>query len=167
MQSAFQFAWNSFLNRAASEQCCPSVRTIALQLHAIFILKLEHPDYGDWHSDGWTLYVWLALSRIASGREHTSSGRLQLSFISVFWNEIIFFVEHWKRPAVLLRRLDRCNLEQFEASQHRGRSGQKVLVVRTDDTLTVERPNGISRRSDGCKGCNCSYLESVQNLLET
>jgi len=36
---------------------------------------------------------------------------------------------------VLLKRLDRCKLEQFEASQHRGRSGQKVLVVRTDDAL--------------------------------
>jgi len=33
------------------------------------------------------LYARLALSRIASGREHTLS-------ISVFWNEIIFLVEH-------------------------------------------------------------------------
>jgi hypothetical protein len=70
-------------------------------------------------------------------------------------------------PALFLRRPNGCNLEQFEASRHRGRSGWKVLVVRTDDALTVERPDGISCHSDGCKGSDCSYLESVQNLLET
>jgi hypothetical protein len=67
---------------------------------------------------------------------------------------------------VLLRRPDGCNLEQFEASRHRGRSGQKVLVVQTDDAWTVDRPNGISRRLDGCKGSDFSDLESKQNLLE-
>jgi hypothetical protein len=36
------------------------------------------------------------------------------------------------RSDVLLKRSDGCKLE---ASQHRGRSGQKVLVVRTDDAL--------------------------------
>jgi len=39
------------------------------------------------------------------------------------------------RSDVLLKRPDGCKLEQFEASRHRGRSGQKVLVVRTDDAL--------------------------------
>jgi hypothetical protein len=39
------------------------------------------------------------------------------------------------RPDVLLKRPDECKLEQFEASRHRGRSGRKVFVVRTDDTL--------------------------------
>jgi hypothetical protein len=39
------------------------------------------------------------------------------------------------RSDVLLKRLDGCKLEQFEASQHRGRSGRIVLVVRTDDAL--------------------------------
>jgi hypothetical protein len=68
---------------------------------------------------------------------------------------------------VLLRRPDGCNLEQFEASRHRGRSRQKVLVVLMDDALTVERPDEILHRPDGCKGSDCSYLESVQNLLET
>jgi hypothetical protein len=60
---------------------------------------------------------------------------------------------------VLLICPDRCNLEQFEASRHRGRSGPKALVVRTDDAWTVERP-------DGCKGSDFSDLESGQNLLE-
>jgi hypothetical protein len=68
---------------------------------------------------------------------------------------------------MLLRCPDGCNLEQFEASRHRGRFGRKVLVIWTDDALTVERPDRISCRPDGCKGFNCSYLESVQNLLET
>jgi hypothetical protein len=79
---------------------------------------------------------------------------------------------------VLLKRLDGCKLEQFEASRHRGRSGRKVLVVRTDDAwtakrpddlsrrpggccLTDERPNGIPRRPDGFKGSNFFDLESV------
>jgi hypothetical protein len=48
-----------------------------------------------------------------------------------------------RRPGVLLRCLDGCNLEQFEASRHRGRSGSKVLAVQMDDALTVERPDGI------------------------
>jgi hypothetical protein len=67
---------------------------------------------------------------------------------------------------VLLRRPDRCNQEQFEGSRHKGRSGWKVLIVRTDDAWTVERSDGISRRSDGYKGSNFSDLEFVQNLLE-
>jgi hypothetical protein len=47
-----------------------------------------------------------------------------------------------------------------------GRSGWKVLIVRTDDTWTVERPGGISRHPNGCKGSDLADLESVQNLLE-
>jgi hypothetical protein len=68
---------------------------------------------------------------------------------------------------VLLRHSDECNLDQFEASGHRGRSEWKVFVVQTDDALTVECLDGISRRLDGCKGSDFSNLESVQNLLET
>jgi len=33
------------------------------------------------------------------------------------------------RSDVLLKRPNRCKLEQFEASRHRGRSGRKGLVV--------------------------------------
>jgi len=36
---------------------------------------------------------------------------------------------------VLLKRPDRCKLEQFEDSRHRGRSEREVLIVRTDDAL--------------------------------
>jgi hypothetical protein len=62
---------------------------------------------------------------------------------------------------MLLRCPDGCNLDQFKASGHRGRSGRKVLVVRTDDALTVERTDGISRRPDGCKRSDFSDLESI------
>jgi hypothetical protein len=47
------------------------------------------------------------------------------------------------RPDVLLKRPDRCKLEQFEAFRHRGRSRRKVLVVRTDDAWTVYRLDGF------------------------
>jgi hypothetical protein len=66
-----------------------------------------------------------------------------------------------RHPTVLLRRPDGCNREQFEASRHRGRSRRKAFVIRMDDALTVELLDGISRRSGGCKGFDCSYLESV------
>jgi len=140
------------------EPCCPSVRMVALQLHVISKLRLESPDHEDWRPDGCTLYAWLALSKIASRREHISSGWLQLSsHICVLQRSL----------AVLLRHPDGCNQEQFEGSRHRGRSGRKVLVVRTEVAWTVERPDKISRHPDGCKGYNFSDLESVQNLLET
>jgi hypothetical protein len=63
-----KFAWNSFLNRAVSGRCCPSVQTVALLLHAISILRPERLDHGVWRSDGWTSSARLALTRIVSGR---------------------------------------------------------------------------------------------------
>jgi hypothetical protein len=56
--------------------------------------------------------------------------------------------------------------EKFEASRHRGRLGWKVLVVRTDDAWTIEHPDGITRRSDYCKGTDQHVLNSAQSLLE-
>jgi hypothetical protein len=54
-------------------------------------------------------------------------------------------------PDVLLKRPDRCKLEQFEASRHRGRSRRMILWI-------VGGPDGISRRLDGCKGSNFFLL---------
>jgi hypothetical protein len=72
-----------------------------------------------------------------------------------------FYLSNTKRhPDVLLRCSDGCNREQFEASRHRGTSGRKVLVIRTDDALTDERPDGIPRRSDRCKGTELYYFKS-------
>jgi hypothetical protein len=36
---------------------------------------------------------------------------------------------------MLLKRPDGCDLVQFGTSQHKGRSGRKVLVIQTDDAL--------------------------------
>jgi hypothetical protein len=58
---------------------------------------------------------------------------------------------------VLLSIPNGCKLEQFEASRHRGRSRRKVFVIRTDDAWTVERPDGITRRPDGCTGTLKSF----------
>jgi hypothetical protein len=161
----------------------PSVRTVALPLHAISIIRSEYPD-------DWTSFARLALSRIVSGREHTSSRWLQLSSHICVWdrNPITCRTLNGVRT-VLPRHPDRCtwtldssqplnsgrtichyvrtdNLEQFKASRHRGTSGQKVLVFRTDDALTNERPDGISHRLDRCKGTKLTILNYAQSLLE-
>jgi hypothetical protein len=74
-------------------------------------------------------------------------GKKSHSYLNIEW-----------RPDVLLKHLDGCKLEQFEASRHRGRSGRKVLFVRMDDAWTVERPDGKSSRPDCCKGSDFSDL---------
>jgi hypothetical protein len=71
------------------------------------------------------------------------------------------------RPDMLLKLPDGCKPEEFEACRHRGRSGRKVLVVRTNDALDNGCLYGISCCPDGCKGSDFSDLESVQNLQET
>jgi len=53
-------------------------------------------------------------------------------------------------PDVLLKRPDRCKLEQFDASRHRGRFGRKVLIVWMDNARIVEHPDGMSHRPDSC-----------------
>jgi hypothetical protein len=46
----------------------------------------------------------------------------------VFWKEILKLWSNTEgRPDELLKRPDGCKLEQFEASRHRGRSGQMML----------------------------------------
>jgi hypothetical protein len=67
-------------------RCCPSILTVALPLHAISIIRSERPDHRVWHPDGWTSSAWLALSRITSGREHTSSRLLQLFSHNCVWD---------------------------------------------------------------------------------
>jgi len=78
----------------------------------------------------------LALWMSVSGQESTSSGRLQRSsHICVFGKKSHNWSNTECRPDVLLKHPEGCKLEQFEASRHKGRSGRKVLVVRTDDAL--------------------------------
>jgi hypothetical protein len=42
----------------------------------------------------------------------------------------------------------------------------ETLGVRTDDALTNERPDGMTRRPDGWQGTEFSDLQTAQNLLE-
>jgi hypothetical protein len=103
LQPPFQNGDENFHNKAASRWCCPSVRTVALQLHVINIIRLwasepwrpmswrlnwctqfpymmlDRPDHEDWCPDGWTLYARLALRRTSSRRDHTLFGRLHPS----------------------------------------------------------------------------------------
>jgi len=81
LQPPFQNSTESFHNKATSERCCPSVRTVALRLHEITIIrlgasgpwrltsgrlnwctqfsymKLDRPDHEGWRPDGWTWYA--------------------------------------------------------------------------------------------------------------
>jgi hypothetical protein len=70
------------------------------------------------------------------GRESTSSERLQQSsHICVLERN----PEAWSNTEChsdgLLKPPDGCKLEQFETSSHKGRSEQKVLIVRTDEAV--------------------------------
>jgi hypothetical protein len=56
------------------------------------------------------------------------------------------------RSDVLLKGSDGCKLEQFKASWHRGRSGRKVLVVRTNDALDSWASGRFITSSEGLKG---------------
>jgi hypothetical protein len=81
------------------------------------------------------------------------------------WN-IGIFSNSEEHPDDLPLRPDGCNLELFEASRHWWASGWKDLVVRTDDALTDERPDGMTRHPDGWQGTEFSDLQTAQNLLE-
>jgi hypothetical protein len=118
-------------------------------------------------------------------RESTSSGRSQQSsHICVLERNPEAWSNTESRLNVLLKRLDRCKLEQFETSRHMGRSGREVLIVGTDDAWnswafgqydtsfgrlalwTDGHPHGMTRRPDGLQGTELSALQTMQNLLE-
>jgi len=88
---------------------------------------------GVWTSRFWMRYLPCGWAR-QNGNPRRPDGCSDLP-ITVFWKEIRSLSNTESRPNVLLKRPDGCKLEQFEASRHSGRSGRKVLVVRTDDAL--------------------------------
>jgi hypothetical protein len=93
-------------------------------------------DHADWCADVWILNAILGLWMGASGWESMSSRRLQRSsHICVLERNPEAWSNTECRPDVLLKRPDKCKLEQFKTSRHRGRFGQEVLVVRTNDAL--------------------------------
>jgi hypothetical protein len=81
LQPPLQDSAESFHNKAVSGRCCPSVRTVALRLHEITIIrlgasrpwrltserlnwctqfpymKLDRLDHEGWRPDGWTWYA--------------------------------------------------------------------------------------------------------------
>lgn len=144
------------------------VRTVNL-MHAISIYEAH--AFGPWRlsSERLNLNAWLSLWMSVSGRESTSSGRLQLSpHICVLERNPI---ADWTLSGVQtccwnVRKGASWNSSKL-LDTGEGPDGQKVLIVQTDDTWIVERPNCISRRSDGCKGSDFFDSKSVQNLLET
>jgi hypothetical protein len=143
--------------RAASERCFPSVRTVALLLHIIFIIRTGVQTVLPWRPDGCNSFPHLALSMITSGRccpvvqtDAAVFPYLCLRRKSDFLSNID---EH---PDELLRHPDGCNLELFETSGHWWASGRMLL--------TDERPDAVLGHPDGNKGSDFSELEFTQNL---
>jgi hypothetical protein len=78
----------------------------------------------------------------------------------VFWKEILKLWSNTEgRPDRLLKRPDKCKLEQFKASQNRGSSGRESTSSGRLVLWTAERP-------DDWQGTEFSDLQTVQNLLE-
>jgi hypothetical protein len=76
----------------------------------------------------------IALSRIASERNSHVVWMVAAVFTYLcFGKKSFYFSNTERRPNVLLKRPDGCNLEQFKVSGHRRESGWKVLIVRTND----------------------------------
>jgi hypothetical protein len=150
MQPAFQIRWNSFLNRAASGRCCTSVQTVALMLHTISIIRIERPDNVDWRPNGFKSSAHLALSRMGSEENNHVIETVAAVFPYLSLERKSFYLLNTeRRPDVLLRRLNGCNLEQFKAFGHRWESRWKVLVVWTDVAYDV--PHRLRMRM-------CSYV---------
>jgi hypothetical protein len=70
-------------------------------------------------------------------------------------------------PDGLLKRPDRCKLEQFEALRHRGRSGLESSSSGRYDTSSRRLVLWTADRPDGWHGTKFFDLQIVQNLLET
>jgi hypothetical protein len=129
---------------------------------------LARPDHHICHPDGesdarnfhiWSSHVWTMKTVVwmsefwmrdlhygwarPDGSPHRSDGCRVFPHLC-FGKEFHSWLNTEWRPDMLLKRPDGCKMEQFEASQHRGRSRRKVLIVQTDDAWTVECPSGIS-----------------------
>jgi len=85
--------------------------------------------------------------------------------ISVFWKEIPLLIKDWTASERAAETFGRMQLGTVRSFLTQRKVGQKVLIVRIDDAWTVERPDVITRRSDGCKGTVLTALNSAQSLL--
>jgi hypothetical protein len=201
------FAENLSCLRAASKWWVIVVQTVTRLLQVISLLSLcafgpwgwpserlifymqfpyllyARPDHGRPASGRLSLNCELALRSSASGRESTSSGRLQQSSYIYFWKENL------KLDRSLRVVWTGCWVVRTDASWNRSFSIQRSIqteihVVQTDDALvcrasgrygtssgrlelwTDERPDEMTRCSDGWQGTEISDLQTVQNLLK-
>jgi hypothetical protein len=102
----------------------------------------------DWCPDGWILIVILPLCVSASGRESTSSGRLNQSSLIWTWKKNLKLIDHWRssgRDAETSERMQ----AGTEASRCRWVSGRKSTSYGRMMLWSVGRPNGMTRRLDG------------------
>jgi hypothetical protein len=140
---------------------------VELLLHTIFIIRTERLYSVDWRSDDWTSSAWLALSRIASGRNNYVVQTVAVVFPYLCLKMKSFYLSNTeRRPDVLLRRTNGCNLEKLEAFGHRWESEGKVLVVQMDVAwLTSVQTEYHIVRTDA-RDLNFIVLNSAQSLLE-
>jgi hypothetical protein len=106
------------------------VRTVDL-MHAISISGLRGLTSGRLDFE---CYTCLMNERVRTGFHIVRTVAVNFSYLC-FGKKSRSWLNTECRPDVLLICPDGCKLEQFEASRHRGRSGRKVLVVRTEDAL--------------------------------
>jgi hypothetical protein len=129
---------------------------------------LACPDHGDWRPDVWIWIAILALWISVSRWESTLSGRLQQSsHICVLERNPKAWLNTESCSDGLLNRPDGCKLEQFEASRHEGRSGRESTSSGWMMLWIDGCPDGMTCPLDGRLGIKFSYLQTMQNLLET
>jgi hypothetical protein len=183
VRSAFQISLKIFpkLSRVwAVLPCLPDGSSLAAHNFHIKAWRIRTTTFAVWTAN--LMHEIAIYEAWAFGPWRPSSGRLNFECTTCLMNERIRTGIHivrtvvavfpylcfgkksqsWSntewRLDVLLKCPDRCKLEQFEASRHMGRSERKVLIVQTDDAWTVERPDKISHRPEGCKGSDFSDL---------
>jgi len=140
---------------------------VALLLHTISIIRPECPDSVDRHPDGWMSSARLALSRIASGRNNYVVRMVVAVFPYLCLERKFFYLSNTeRRPDVLLRRPNGCNLERFEAFGHKWESGRKFFVVRTDVAWLMSGRTEYHVVRMDARDLNFTVLNFAQSLLE-
>jgi hypothetical protein len=135
-----------------------NARNFHIWRFSIWTMKANVQTSGFWMHD--LPYEWPR----PNGNTHRPDGAAAFPYLCFGKKSHSWSNTGW-HPDMLLRRPNGCKLEQFEASWQRGRSGRKVLIVRTDDAWTVERLDDITCHPNGCKGTKLIALNSAQSLL--
>lgn len=121
----------------------------------------------DWHPNGWTSSARLALSRIAFRWNNYVVQTVATVFPYLCLKRKSFYLSNTeRRPDVLLRRLNECNLEQFEASGHEREFRRKVLVVQMDVAWLMNVLMEYHVIQTDAKDLNFTVLNFAQSLLE-